>query len=108
MKRLADAAQDAAAQQDATEQKGGDKTKELDKVVVTGTPVRGAFTACSKAEAKRQLYGRVGIDLFAGPTETLVIADETVDNTAGADGDLDALSAWSDRVPLVTDRKSVV
>ena len=28
------------------------------------------------AEAKRQLYGRVGIDLFAGPTETLVIADE--------------------------------
>ena len=27
------------------------------------------------AEAKRQLYGRVGIDLFAGPTETLVIAD---------------------------------
>ncbi len=31
------------------------------------------------AEAKRQLYGRVGIDLFAGPTETLVIADETVD-----------------------------
>ncbi len=31
------------------------------------------------AEAKRQLYGRVGIDLFAGPTETLVIEDETVD-----------------------------
>ncbi len=31
------------------------------------------------AEAKRQLYGRVGIDLFAGPTETLVIADESVD-----------------------------
>ena len=28
-------------------------------------------------EAKRQLYGRVGIDLFAGPTETMVIADET-------------------------------
>jgi sulfopropanediol 3-dehydrogenase len=35
------------------------------------------------AEAKRQLYGRVGIDLFAGPTETLVIADETA-----ADGEL--------------------
>jgi sulfopropanediol 3-dehydrogenase len=35
------------------------------------------------AEAKRQLYGRVGIDLFAGPTETLVIADEI-----GADGEL--------------------
>ena len=35
------------------------------------------------AEAKRQLFGRVGIDLFAGPTETLVIADE-----GGADGEL--------------------
>jgi len=35
------------------------------------------------AEAKRQLYGRVGIDLFAGPTETLVIADEI-----GADAEL--------------------
>lgn len=35
------------------------------------------------AEAKRQLFGRVGIDLFAGPTETLVIADEH-----GADGEL--------------------
>jgi sulfopropanediol 3-dehydrogenase len=31
------------------------------------------------AEAKRQLYGRVGIDLFAGPTETMILADETVD-----------------------------
>ncbi|MCF6127232.1 histidinol dehydrogenase [Mesorhizobium sp. M7A.F.Ca.CA.001.07.2.1] len=31
------------------------------------------------AEAKRQLYGRIGIDLFAGPTETLVIADDSVD-----------------------------
>lgn len=31
------------------------------------------------AEAKRQLFGKVGIDLFAGPTETMVIADETVD-----------------------------
>lgn len=35
------------------------------------------------AEAKRQLFGKVGIDLFAGPTETLVIADEV-----GADGEL--------------------
>ena len=35
------------------------------------------------AEAKRQLFGRVGINLFAGPTETLVIADEI-----GADGEL--------------------
>ena len=31
------------------------------------------------AEAKRILFGRVGIDLFAGPTETMVIADDTVD-----------------------------
>ena len=31
------------------------------------------------AEAKRQLYGRVGIDLFAGPTETMIIADDSVD-----------------------------
>jgi sulfopropanediol 3-dehydrogenase len=31
------------------------------------------------AEAKRQLFGRVGIDLFAGPTETMLIVDETVD-----------------------------
>jgi sulfopropanediol 3-dehydrogenase len=37
------------------------------------------------AEAKRQLFGRVGIDLFAGPTETLVIADETA-----CDGELAA------------------
>src|SRR5580698_5855414 len=31
------------------------------------------------AEAKRQLFGRVGIDLLAGPTETLIIADDTSD-----------------------------
>jgi sulfopropanediol 3-dehydrogenase len=31
------------------------------------------------AEAKRQLFGRVGIDLFAGPTETMIIADDSVD-----------------------------
>ena len=37
------------------------------------------------AEAKRQLFGHVGIDLFAGPTETLVIADEI-----GCDGELAA------------------
>ena len=37
------------------------------------------------AEAKRQLFGRVGIDLFAGPTETLVIADEV-----GCDAELAA------------------
>jgi sulfopropanediol 3-dehydrogenase len=37
------------------------------------------------AEAKRQLYGRVGIDLFAGPTETMVIADPEAE---GVDGEL--------------------
>ncbi len=36
------------------------------------------------AEAKRQLFGRVGIDLFAGPTETLIIADETCDGEMAA------------------------
>ncbi len=36
------------------------------------------------AEAKRQLYGRVGIDLFAGPTETLIIADDTCDGEMAA------------------------
>ena len=35
------------------------------------------------AEAKRQLFGKVGIDLFAGPTETMVIADNTVDAENG-------------------------
>ena len=42
----------------------------------------GPGNACV-AEAKRQLFGRVGIDLFAGPTETMVIADEN-----GADAEL--------------------
>ena len=38
------------------------------------------------AEAKRQLYGRVGIDLFAGPTETLVIADDSCDGEMCGNG----------------------
>ena len=50
---------------------GTETIKPVDMLVGPGN----AFVA----EAKRQLYGRVGIDLFAGPTETLVIADETVD-----------------------------
>ncbi len=50
---------------------GTESIKSVDMLVGPGN----AFVA----EAKRQLYGRVGIDLFAGPTETLVIADETVD-----------------------------
>lgn len=50
---------------------GTETIKSVDMLVGPGN----AFVA----EAKRQLFGRVGIDLFAGPTETLVIADETVD-----------------------------
>ncbi len=50
---------------------GTDTIRPVDMLVGPGN----AFVA----EAKRQLFGRVGIDLFAGPTETMVIADETVD-----------------------------
>jgi sulfopropanediol 3-dehydrogenase len=50
---------------------GTETIKPVDMIVGPGN----AFVA----EAKRQLYGRVGIDLFAGPTETMVIADNTVD-----------------------------
>ncbi|MCX4163197.1 MULTISPECIES: histidinol dehydrogenase [Paraburkholderia] len=50
---------------------GTEKIAPVDMLVGPGN----AFVA----EAKRQLFGRVGIDLFAGPTETLVIADESVD-----------------------------
>jgi sulfopropanediol 3-dehydrogenase len=50
---------------------GTETIKPVDMLVGPGN----AFVA----EAKRQLYGRVGIDLFAGPTETMVIADSTVD-----------------------------
>ena len=50
---------------------GTETIKAVDMIVGPGN----AFVA----EAKRQLYGRVGIDLFAGPTETMVIADDTVD-----------------------------
>ena len=50
---------------------GTETIKSVDMLVGPGN----AFVA----EAKRQLFGRVGIDLFAGPTETMVIADGTVD-----------------------------
>lgn len=50
---------------------GTDSIAPVDMIVGPGN----AFVA----EAKRQLFGRVGIDLFAGPTETLVIADDSVD-----------------------------
>lgn len=48
-----------------------DKVEAVDMLVGPGN----AYVA----EAKRQLFGRVGIDLLAGPTETLVICDDTVD-----------------------------
>ena len=50
---------------------GTETIKPVDMLVGPGN----AFVA----EAKRQLFGIVGIDLFAGPTETMIIADETVD-----------------------------
>jgi sulfopropanediol 3-dehydrogenase len=50
---------------------GTDTIAPVDMIVGPGN----AFVA----EAKRQLFGRVGIDLFAGPTETLVIADDSCD-----------------------------
>ena len=50
---------------------GTESIKSVDMLVGPGN----AFVA----EAKRQLFGRVGIDLFAGPTETMVIADDSVD-----------------------------
>jgi sulfopropanediol 3-dehydrogenase len=50
---------------------GTESIKPVDMIVGPGN----AYVA----EAKRQLFGRVGIDLLAGPTETLLIADETVD-----------------------------
>lgn len=50
---------------------GTDSIDPVDMIVGPGN----AFVA----EAKRQLYGRIGIDLFAGPTETLIVADQTAD-----------------------------
>jgi sulfopropanediol 3-dehydrogenase len=50
---------------------GTESIKPVDMLVGPGN----AFVA----EAKRQLFGRVGIDLFAGPTETMLLADDTVD-----------------------------
>jgi sulfopropanediol 3-dehydrogenase len=50
---------------------GSETIKSVDMIVGPGN----AYVA----EAKRQLFGRVGIDLLAGPTETLVVADETAD-----------------------------
>ena len=52
------------------------------------------------AEAKRQLFGRVGIDLLAGPTETLVIADNSVDGELCAT-DLRALAAHGPTSPSI-------
>jgi len=50
---------------------GMDELKPVDMIVGPGN----AFVA----EAKRQLFGPVGIDLLAGPTEVLIVADQTAD-----------------------------
>ena len=50
---------------------GTETIKPVDMLIGPGNPF--------VSEAKRQLFGRVGIDLLAGPTETMVIADDTVD-----------------------------
>lgn len=81
----------------------------------------GLFTQCPAdilvgpgnrfvAEAKRMLYGRVGIDLFAGPTEIAVIADDTADPFIVAT-DLVSQAEHGPDSPawlITTDRKSVV
>ena len=60
------------------------------------------------AEAKRQLFGRVGIDLFAGPTETMVIADETVDAELCATDLLgQAEHGYNSPAVLVTNRQNL-
>ena len=60
------------------------------------------------AEAKRQLYGRVGIDLFAGPTETMVIADDTVDGELCATDLLgQAEHGYNSPAVLVTNSRSL-
>jgi len=50
-----------------------------DIYVLGGVQAVAAMALAYVAEAKRQLFGRVGIDLLAGPTETLIIADDSVD-----------------------------
>ena len=60
------------------------------------------------AEAKRQLFGKVGIDLFAGPTETMVIADNTVDAELCATDLLgQAEHGYNSPAVLVTNNKSL-
>ncbi|MEE9537355.1 MAG: histidinol dehydrogenase [Desulfobacterales bacterium] len=60
------------------------------------------------AEAKRQLFGKIGIDVFAGPTESLVIADKTADPYVVA---IDLMSqaehGYDSPVWLVTDSKEL-
>jgi len=69
---------------------GADVIMALGGVQAIGTMAFGLFTGRSAdiivgpgnafvAEAKRMLYGKIGIDVFAGPTESLVIADKTAD-----------------------------
>ena len=61
------------------------------------------------AEAKRQLYGKVGIDLFAGPTETMVIADDTVDGEICATDLLgQAEHGYNSPAVMITNSKKLV
>ena len=61
------------------------------------------------AEGKRQLYGKVGIDLFAGPTETMVIADDTVDGEICATDLLgQAEHGYNSPAVMITNSKKLV
>jgi len=61
------------------------------------------------AEAKRILFGRVGIDMFAGPTDSLILADESADAHIVATDLVNAAAAWRDyaEVILCEDRESM-
>lgn len=97
-------AQDAAAQQDATEQKGGDKTKELDKVVVTG--IRGSVYRAQdiKRDAETFVDSVTALDIGALPdrsvTETLSrIPGVTIDHFLSV-GDPEHFSAEGNGVQV--------
>ena len=80
---------------------GTETIKPVDMIVGPGN----AFVA----EAKRQLFGKVGIDLFAGPTETMIIADETVDGEICATDLLgQAEHGYNSPAVLLTNSKKIV
>ena len=98
---------------------GANVVMALGGVQAIGTMAYGLFTGRSSdiivgpgnafvAEAKRKLYGEIGIDVFAGPTESLLIADETADPMIVA---VDLVSqcehGFDSPVWLLTDSKSL-